>query len=130
MVTSVVRDDDGVREENFPWEQNLLIVAIPDCSDEGLLEPVHFNLLKGQKYVSLVFFRQWGVPFDILKCQGRGCLLHGECLIKFFESFLSKILVLSWTAPFCHKVILKSLSKRSRPICYEHSLPLDAFLKG
>lgn len=33
MVTSVVRDDDGVREENIPWEQSLLIVAIPDGSD-------------------------------------------------------------------------------------------------
>ena len=105
-------------KRTFPGNKSLLIVAIPDGSDEGLLEPAHFNLLKGQQYVSLVFFRQCSVPFDILKCQGRGCPLHGKRLINFFESFLSKILFQSWTTLFCHKVSLKSLSKRRRLICY------------
>ena len=67
-------------KRTFPGNKSLLIVAIPDSSDKGLLEPAHLNLLEGQQYVSLVFFRQCGVPFDILKCQGRGYPLHGKML--------------------------------------------------
>ena len=67
-------------KRTFPGNKSLLIVAIPDSSDKGLLEPAHLNLLEGQQYVSLVFFRQQGVPFDILKRQGRGYPLHGKML--------------------------------------------------
>lgn len=73
MVTSVVRDDDGVREENIPWEQKAFLLLPSLMAVMKVFWNLHNNNTKGQQYVSLVFFGQCSVPFDILKCQGKGC---------------------------------------------------------